>query len=72
MPGAYFPVRPQQLCCEDTSVREESYLFENCRADKEICRGHIFPYDRSSYAARIPLCEKRFISSRTEVRGGRL
>ena len=69
--GACFPARPQRLCREDAAVRQEIYLLENCRAEQKTCRGHVFPRDRSGYAARTPQCDKRFISWRTEAHDGR-
>ena len=71
MPGPCFPERPQRLCREDAAVRQEIYLLENCRAEQKTCRGHVFPRDRSGYAARMPQCDKRFISWRTEAHDGR-
>ena len=65
MPGPCFPERPQRLCREDAAVRQEIYLLENCRAEQKTCRGHVFPRDRSGYAARMPQCDKRIISWRT-------
>ena len=52
-------------------IEKKTQRLPNCRADEKTCRGHVFRPDRSGYAARTSLFGKRFISWRTEVRGGR-